>query len=106
VDLGEPIDAIVADVSFISLKLVLPPALVLAASGAWGVFLVKPQFEVGPANLGKGGVVRDLDLAKRTATELADWIEAGLGWKIDGVLRSPIEGGDGNREFLIGARRD
>jgi 23S rRNA (cytidine1920-2'-O)/16S rRNA (cytidine1409-2'-O)-methyltransferase len=104
--LGEPIDAIVADVSFISLKLVLPPALALAASGAWGVFLVKPQFEVGPANLGKGGVVRDLDLAKRTATELADWIEAGLGWKVDGVLGSPIAGGDGNREFLIGARRD
>jgi 23S rRNA (cytidine1920-2'-O)/16S rRNA (cytidine1409-2'-O)-methyltransferase len=105
-DLGEPVDAIVADVSFISLRLVLPPALVLAAPGAWGLFLAKPQFEVGPANLGKGGVVRKAALAEGAAADLARWIEADLGWRVSGIIPSPIEGGDGNREFLIGASRD
>jgi 23S rRNA (cytidine1920-2'-O)/16S rRNA (cytidine1409-2'-O)-methyltransferase len=104
--LGEAVDAIVADVSFISLRLVLPPSLALARPGSWGVFLVKPQFEVGPANLGKGGVVRDLDLGRRTAEELAGWIETDLGWKVAGIIPSSIDGGDGNREFLIGAHRD
>jgi 23S rRNA (cytidine1920-2'-O)/16S rRNA (cytidine1409-2'-O)-methyltransferase len=104
-DLGEPVEAIVADVSFISLKLVLPPALGLAADDAWGVFLVKPQFEVGRAALGKGGIVREAALAERTAAEIADWIATEVSWTVDGVVPSPIAGGDGNREFLIGARR-
>ncbi len=65
-DLGEPVGAIVADVSFISLRLVLPPVLALAAPDAWGVFLVKPQFEVGRENIGKGGIVRDPTLAEKT----------------------------------------
>ncbi|HVZ14784.1 MAG TPA: TlyA family RNA methyltransferase [Bauldia sp.] len=105
-DLGEEIGAVVADVSFISLRLVLPAASALAARGAWGVFLAKPQFEVGPANLGKGGVVRDTGLAERAARDLARWIASDLRWQILGVIPSPIDGGDGNREFLIGARRD
>jgi 23S rRNA (cytidine1920-2'-O)/16S rRNA (cytidine1409-2'-O)-methyltransferase len=104
-DVGEPVGAIVADVSFISLKLVLPPALALAAADAWGVFLVKPQFEVGPKNVGKGGVVRDPGLAERCAADIATWPGDEFGWLVDGVILSPIEGGDGNREFLIGARR-
>jgi 23S rRNA (cytidine1920-2'-O)/16S rRNA (cytidine1409-2'-O)-methyltransferase len=103
-DIGEPVGAIVADVSFISLRLVLPPALALAAPGAWGVFLVKPQFEVGRAHIGKGGIVRDAALARRAADDVAAWL-AGLGWAVDGLTGSPIMGGDGNREFLLGARK-
>jgi len=104
-DLGEPVDAIVADVSFISLRLVLPPALALAGPGAWGIFLVKPQFEVGRENLGKGGIVRDPQIAERSAADIATWLEHALGWRVTGLILSPIAGGDGNREFLIGAVR-
>jgi 23S rRNA (cytidine1920-2'-O)/16S rRNA (cytidine1409-2'-O)-methyltransferase len=103
-DLGEPVTAIVADVSFISLRLVLPPALALAGPGAWGIFLCKPQFEVGRENLGKGGIVRDPTLAERSAADIAAWIEEAMGWRIAGMILSPIAGGDGNREFLIGAQ--
>jgi len=101
----EPAGAIVADVSFISLRLVLPPVLALATADAWGVFLVKPQFEVGRENVGKGGIVRDATLAEKTASEIAAWLEHDMGWKVDGLILSPIAGGDGNREFLLGARR-
>jgi 23S rRNA (cytidine1920-2'-O)/16S rRNA (cytidine1409-2'-O)-methyltransferase len=105
-DLGEKVTAIVADVSFISLRLVLPPALALAGPGAWGIFLVKPQFEVGRENLGKGGIVRDPQVAERTAADIAAWLEGAMGWRASGLILSPIAGGDGNREFLIGASRD
>jgi 23S rRNA (cytidine1920-2'-O)/16S rRNA (cytidine1409-2'-O)-methyltransferase len=104
-DIGEPIRAIVADVSFISLKLALPPALKLAADDAWGVFLVKPQFEVGRAALGKGGIVRDPAVAEHAVADIATWLETGMGWRVGGVILSPIAGGDGNRELLIGAHR-
>jgi 23S rRNA (cytidine1920-2'-O)/16S rRNA (cytidine1409-2'-O)-methyltransferase len=104
-DVEGGVEAIVADVSFISLRLALPPALALATPRAWGIFLVKPQFEVGRANIGKGGIVRDAHLAERTAADIAAWIENDLGWRIGGLILSPIEGGDGNREFLIGAER-
>ena len=105
-DIGEPAAAIVADVSFISLRLVLPPVLALAGPAAWGIFLVKPQFEVGREALGKGGIVRDPGLAERSAADIAGWLETAIGWRVDGIILSPIEGGDGNREFLLGARRD
>jgi 23S rRNA (cytidine1920-2'-O)/16S rRNA (cytidine1409-2'-O)-methyltransferase len=104
-DIGEAAGAIVADVSFISLRIVLPPVLALAGPGAWGIFLVKPQFEVGRQALGKGGIVREPGLAERTAADIAVWLETEMGWRADGILLSPIEGGDGNREFLLGARR-
>lgn len=104
-DVPEAPAAIVADVSFISLRLVLPPALALAAPDAWGIFLVKPQFEVGRAGLGKGGIVRDPHMAERSAAEIATWLETDMGWRVGGVILSPIEGGDGNREFLIGSER-
>jgi 23S rRNA (cytidine1920-2'-O)/16S rRNA (cytidine1409-2'-O)-methyltransferase len=104
-DLGEAVGAVVADVSFISLKLVLPPALKLAALDAWGIFLVKPQFEVGREAIGKGGIVRDPQAGERAAADIAHFLERDLGWRVGGVILSPIEGGDGNREFLIGADR-
>ena len=104
-DIGELAGVIVADVSFISLRLVLPPVLALAGPAAWGVFLVKPQFEVGREAIGKGGIVRDAGLSERTAADIAGWLESEMAWRVDGVILSPIEGGDGNREFLLGARR-
>jgi 23S rRNA (cytidine1920-2'-O)/16S rRNA (cytidine1409-2'-O)-methyltransferase len=104
-DVDGPVGAIVADVSFISLKLALPAALALAAPGAWGVFLAKPQFEVGRARLGKGGIVRDAAVARAAADGIAAWLEAEMAWRVDGIIPSPVAGGDGNAEFLIGGRR-
>jgi 23S rRNA (cytidine1920-2'-O)/16S rRNA (cytidine1409-2'-O)-methyltransferase len=101
----EKVGAITADVSFISLKLALPAALALAADPAWGVFLVKPQFEVGREGIGKGGVVRDRALGRKSADDIAAWLEADMGWTVDGLIGSPIEGGDGNHEYLVGVRR-
>jgi 23S rRNA (cytidine1920-2'-O)/16S rRNA (cytidine1409-2'-O)-methyltransferase len=98
---GRAPDLIVSDVSFISLTLALPPALDLAVPGAQGVFLVKPQFEAGRAAIGKGGLLRDPDEAPRVAQRLFDWLDAYPGWRARGLLPSPIEGGDGNREFLL-----
>jgi len=98
-------DAIVADVSFISLRVALPAALDLAAPGAWLLALVKPQFEVGRANIGKGGIVRDTDVRDAVPVELADWLSREMGWQYMDVIESPIEGSDGNREFLMAARK-
>jgi len=94
-------ELVVCDASFISLKLVLPPALALAAIGAAGIFLVKPQFEVGRENLGKGGIVKDEETAKAAAKDLYDWLDRQPGWRAIEVIASPIEGGDGNREYLL-----
>jgi 23S rRNA (cytidine1920-2'-O)/16S rRNA (cytidine1409-2'-O)-methyltransferase len=102
--IGEPIQAITADVSFISLKLALPPALTLAKEGAWGIFLVKPQFEIGRDQIGKGGIVRNHEAGRGTAEAVAEWIEKDMGWSVDGIIDSPIAGGDGNHEYLLGAR--
>ena len=101
----EPVGAVVADVSFISLRLALPPALALAGPDAWGIFLVKPQFEVGRDNIGKGGLVRDATVARQSADDIARWLAAEMGWTVDGIADSPIAGGDGNHEYLLGARR-
>ena len=105
-DIREPIGAVVADLSFISLKVALPAALTLAAPVAWGLFLVKPQFEVGRAAIGKGGIVRDARVAREAADGVADWLAAQPGWRVDGLIESPITGGSGNREYLLGGRRD
>ena len=99
----EPVGIIVCDVSFISLKKALPPALALAAPGARLAALVKPQFEVGKEGLGKGGVVKE-GLAAGVAEDMKAWIES-MGWRALGLIDSPIKGGDGNREFLLGATR-
>jgi len=103
--IGEPVEAITADVSFISLRLALPPALAQAAPDAWAVLLVKPQFEVGPDAVGKGGIVRDPAVAQQAAKDVAAWLEGQGGWRVVGRVASPILGIDGNREFLLGARR-
>ena len=100
-----PIDAIVCDVSFISLKLAISPALHLAEPGAVGVLLIKPQFEVGRADIGKGGVVKDAKRAEAVTNELADWFASQAGWTVIGLVPSPIAGSDGNQETLIGLRK-
>ncbi len=99
----EPVGAIVADVSFISLTLALPAALTLAAPGAWLIALIKPQFEAGRKAVGKGGVVRSEAARERAVTRVWQFLEA-AGWTVEGVVPSPIRGRGGNVEFLIGAR--
>ncbi len=101
-----PVTAIVADVSFISLAKALPAALKLAAPGCWLVALVKPQFEAGPDAVGKGGVVRDEAVRQRAVAGVREWLENQPGWQVAGIIESPITGGDGNIEFLIGACHD
>lgn len=102
---GRKIEVIVSDVSFISLKLALPPALELAVSGALGIFLVKPQFEAGRKNIGKGGLLKDPKMAQIIADDLRDWLDCQPQWHHTGLLPSPIIGGDGNREFLLCGRK-
>ena len=99
----ELVDLIVADVSFISLKLVLPAALALSAPSAELVVLVKPQFEAGRAHL-KKGIVRDEAVRQAVCADIERFITA-AGWRVIGAMPSPVTGGEGNREFLIGARR-
>ncbi|MGO8739459.1 TlyA family RNA methyltransferase [Rhodoblastus sp.] len=103
-DLPAPPQLIVGDVSFISLEKILPPVLALAAPRTEAVFLIKPQFEVGP-ELVRKGLVRDEAAQKAACERIAALFET-LGWKVIGLIPSPIAGGDGNREFLLGARRD
>ncbi|MBN9669235.1 TlyA family RNA methyltransferase [Roseibium aggregatum] len=97
---GDRPDLVVSDVSFISLKLALPPALALAAPGAEGVFLVKPQFEAGRDNIGKGGLV-DPQIAADTAKDLQIWLGTVPDWQAGDLVPSPVKGGDGNAEWLL-----
>jgi 23S rRNA (cytidine1920-2'-O)/16S rRNA (cytidine1409-2'-O)-methyltransferase len=101
--IDEPVGAIVADVSFISLTLALPAAFHLATPDAWLVALVKPQFEAGREAVGKGGVVRDPAKRKEAVRKVQEFVEKST-WTIIGEIPSPILGGSGNEEFLIGAR--
>ena len=100
----DPVGIVVCDASFIGLETVLPAALALAAPGAWAVALIKPQFEVGPDRVGKGGVVRDPELHREVCDRISAWLAARPGWRVLGVTESPITGPEGNVEFLIGAR--
>lgn len=102
-DLLAPPQLVVCDVSFISLSLILPTVLALAAPEAEAALLIKPQFEVGP-DLVKKGIVRDAEAQGRACEKIQSLVER-LGWRVIGLILSPIEGGDGNREFLLGARR-
>ncbi len=100
----DSIDIVVCDASFIGLAKVLGPALGLARPGADLVALIKPQFEAGRSEVGKGGVVRDPDVHQRVCTEVATWVEA-QGWSVAGITPSPITGPEGNVEFLVGATK-
>lgn len=104
-DVPEPIGAIVADLSFISLAKALPAALELAAADAWLIALVKPQFEAGPEAVGRGGIVRDHPTRERALAEVRQWIDALPKWQTAGHIASPIKGRTGNLEYLIGADR-
>jgi len=101
----EPVDIIVCDASFISLAKVLEEALKLAKVGAKLVALVKPQFEAGRAEVGKGGVVRDPCVHERVCAEAEAWVRS-QGWTVLGLTRSPITGPEGNVEFLLGAMKN
>jgi 23S rRNA (cytidine1920-2'-O)/16S rRNA (cytidine1409-2'-O)-methyltransferase len=99
----EPPELVTIDVSFISLKLIVPVVAPLAAPAAELIALIKPQFEAG-RKLVRKGVVRDATVHRNICDDIATFA-AGHGWHVLGVIDSPIEGGDGNREFLLGARR-
>jgi len=102
---AEPVDLVVCDASFISLTLVLPPALALARPGAVLVALIKPQFEAGRGEVGKGGVVRDPAVHEAVCARIRAWLTEDMGWAVDGIAPSPITGPKGNREFLVVARK-
>jgi 23S rRNA (cytidine1920-2'-O)/16S rRNA (cytidine1409-2'-O)-methyltransferase len=102
----EPVDLVVCDASFIGLATVLPAPLALAGERAALIALVKPQFEAGRALVGKGGVVRDPAVQREVCDRLAAWVAAQPGWRVIGIVASPILGPEGNREFLLYARRE
>eukprot|EP00741_Cyanophora_paradoxa_P017249 tig00020961_g16660.t1 len=107
----EPVDVVVCDASFIGLATVLPAAMALGADGCRLVALIKPQFEVGKGNVGKGGIVRDPALHRAVCERILAWLDdpdgrhaaqrAGLRWAVQGLTESPILGPDGNKEFLV-----
>lgn len=103
--IDRPVDWIVCDASFIGLAKVLERPFELAAPHCQAVALIKPQFEVGREEVGKGGVVRDPALHARVCDEVRAWFDLG-GWRVQGIVQSPITGPEGNIEFLIAAARD
>ena len=100
----EPMDVVVCDASFIGLAKVLEAPLRLAKHGAKLVALIKPQFEAGRVEVGKGGVVRDPAVHERVCATAQAWVES-QGWAVLGITPSPITGPEGNVEFLIGAEK-
>ncbi|MEZ5831712.1 MAG: TlyA family RNA methyltransferase [Dongiaceae bacterium] len=104
-EIPEPIDWVVCDASFIGLETVLPAALSLTKPYAVAIALIKPQFEVGPERVGKGGVVRDVTLHDEVCARIRTWFERQTGWSVLGIVESPILGPEGNKEFLIAARK-
>jgi 23S rRNA (cytidine1920-2'-O)/16S rRNA (cytidine1409-2'-O)-methyltransferase len=100
----EPVDIVVCDASFIGLAKVLDAPLKFAKPGAKLVALIKPQFEAGRAEVGKGGVVRDPAVHERVSAEAAEWVRS-QGWEVLGITPSPITGPEGNVEFLLGASK-
>jgi 23S rRNA (cytidine1920-2'-O)/16S rRNA (cytidine1409-2'-O)-methyltransferase len=105
--LGEagPIGALVCDASFIGLRTLLPAPLSLCGDGAWAVALIKPQFEAGPGQVGRRGVVRDQAVRQAVCEAIAAWWSGLPGWSVLGLCESPITGPEGNHEFLIAAKR-
>ena len=100
----EPVDVVVCDASFISVAKVLEAPLKLARRGAKLVALIKPQFEAGREEVGKGGVVRDRAVHERVCADAQAWVQS-QGWAVLGVTPSPITGPEGNVEFLLGAEK-
>jgi 23S rRNA (cytidine1920-2'-O)/16S rRNA (cytidine1409-2'-O)-methyltransferase len=98
-ELARPPALFVADVSFISLRLVLPSVAGRLLPGTPGVVLLKPQFEAGRKDVPRGGVIRDEAVLQRVRREFVEWLE-GAGWRLYGMIASPIRGGDGNTEYL------
>jgi 23S rRNA (cytidine1920-2'-O)/16S rRNA (cytidine1409-2'-O)-methyltransferase len=101
--LAEPIDLVVIDVSFISLKLILPAVKKWLADDADVVALIKPQFEAGPELVGKGGIVRDSAVHRAVLYDILEWA-AQQGWRVMSLMQSPIHGTDGNIEYLVRLR--
>ena len=95
---------VTADLSFISLRQAIGPALDLAADGAWAVLLVKPQFESGRGVVSSGGIVRDPAVRETALVSVGEWVVA-QGWEIIGTMESPITGKEGNHEYLLAARK-
>jgi 23S rRNA (cytidine1920-2'-O)/16S rRNA (cytidine1409-2'-O)-methyltransferase len=104
-DVGEQVDLIVADVSFISLTLVLPPALEVLRPGGLAVVLVKPQFELSPEEVGKGGIVREPERHQKACDKIEAFVKSHANLEWLGLIQSPIQGTDGNQEFLAHFRR-
>jgi 23S rRNA (cytidine1920-2'-O)/16S rRNA (cytidine1409-2'-O)-methyltransferase len=102
----EAVDMIVCDASFIGLEKVLATPLTFAAPGAHLAALIKPQFEVGKGEVGKGGIVRDPEQHREVCAKIKAWVDSLPGWNVIGIDQSPITGAEGNIEFLIVARRD
>lgn len=102
---ADPVGIIVADVSFVSLLKVLPQPLTLASEGCLLVALVKPQFEVGPQFIGKGGIVKDEQASAEAVARIEAFIGALPGWQVLGIIPSPLRGRGGNQEYLIAARQ-
>jgi len=104
--IGESVQVLVCDASFIGLQTLLPAPLALCVEGAWAVALIKPQFEAGPGLVGSKGVVRDPAVHQAVCARIRDWWAALPGWRVLGVVESPITGPEGNKEFLIAAVRN
>ena len=104
--LPEPPALVVCDVSFIGLALALPPALALAVPGARLVALIKPQFEAGREQVGKGGIVRDAQVREDVCSRTTAWLAAQPGWRVLGLMQSPLTGADGNIEYLISGAKE
>lgn len=100
----QPVDLVVCDASFIGLAKVLERPLGFVRPGGGLIALIKPQFEAGREEVGKGGVVRDAEVHARVCREVADWLGS-IGWTVEGIVQSPITGPEGNIEFLIAAKR-
>ena len=102
----EPVDLLVCDASFIGLEVILPAPLSLTKPKARLAVLIKPQFEVGKERVGKGGVVREPALHDEVCRRIESWIAARPGWSVEGIRESPVTGPEGNKEFLLVARKE
>jgi 23S rRNA (cytidine1920-2'-O)/16S rRNA (cytidine1409-2'-O)-methyltransferase len=104
-EISDPVDLITCDASFIGLATVLQAPLTLTTDRADLIALIKPQFEAGPSEVGKGGVVRDPAVHRAVCDRVVAWMGAQAGWRVVGIVESPVQGPAGNREFLLYARR-